>query len=327
MSESSLSDYEPDDFSPAPPPLFCCKKIKLTAPRLLMKFHLASNHQLLRSLSRPPALPSNDLSQVTPSAHCNDLPRHSLPVRVNKLLFSHRGNSPQADIFTVPLSHEVYDTAIASIIQTNGTPPTISTTTRWIAILKIPGEPAVQIPKHKVHLAQKNGQLKEDRIPISYTLGDCPKHPGAEYQVHWYTFVSPTSEPSPEQAAASTSVPQPLSICQSQTTPPTTPQAQLQPLNDKEDSDPYSSSSMHADKSTNTTLGATASGITYEALRERVKDGHGVPCDGCARIRRNCSRRFLPGGPPACEICLKKDQACTWDTVGTGNREGRRKGY
>ncbi len=92
----------------------------------------------------------------------------------------------------------------------------------------------------------------------------------------------------------------------------------------QESSQPCSTS--HSTTMSTTTASGAPSG-DFEKIRKKVdhNSGKGVPCDSCSASRKTCSRRLLPGGPPRCERCEKKNITCSWLTVGNRGGEMRKK--
>jgi hypothetical protein len=289
MSDTTLSDYDPDEYSPQPDPVFCCSSVQQT--------------------SSPARL-------TVPS----------LPPYLSDLLFSQKDKQLVVDNPSIPLSGDTYDTAVASIVQTSGS--TMRQGTRWIAapIAREEAGTMVLVPKHKVYAAQEHRQLSRRFIPGSFTFGNCPNHPDVEFQAKWCMFINGSDLKSEDLDSDTGELvnmfgngsdlgfeDQDHDIKEDDSDTKAR-DGNMRPLSSTQSAQSRSRSQAQMEQ-----LDKAAEDIdtddeedTYEHLQRKVRPGRGLPCDQCAPQRRTCSRRMRPGGPPRCELCEKKDIACTW---------------
>jgi hypothetical protein len=301
MSETSLSDYEPDEWDPIQPPVLCCAAIQ--------------------KISTSP---------------------NSVPVRplLHNIVFQQRGKIPTFCDLDVALSEKVYKWGLVRIVATGG--GIQKSRKRWFTSVERKNDSSfVLIPKHKVYEAQRKEQVeRKEESGNTCLFGRCPNHPAVEYEATWFEFIrekdpeSILEEPgnkndgrSLEQPPESIEIPEAVSEIAyvHQSIAPSSP---IFPA-ESEQTPPMAGAQWVPQSignllyMSNTHLVQPLESSPYQNLRAKVKIGKGVPCDDCARTRRTCSRRMTPGGPPKCDRCMKRNTPCTWDTVGSGKREGR----
>ncbi|KAE9363386.1 hypothetical protein N431DRAFT_475540 [Stipitochalara longipes BDJ] len=287
MSETSLSDYDPEEYAPTLHPIFCCHSI-----------------------------------QVLDHPHHNPSEATSLPARLKEFLKSQRGEVPHEDTNEYPLIIAFYKAAVL-IDTTAGY--TSGLQKRWLApvIRQVDGTSCfVQVPKHRIYAAQREGHMEKRCKPgHTFYVGDCPNHPGVEYVVEMY-FLGKVDEirKSEEQWEQ-----RELWMVQSEVEHQRmeedggmsrTPLIQQSITPSSAMSQPQSGQQPSM---TNTQPDRTTNGILFQALQHRVNaTGKPINCDECATNRRICSRGMSPGpSQPKCTICQGKKTKtnCTWNTV------------
>jgi hypothetical protein len=310
MSETSLSDYDPDEWSPTQPPILCCTAVQ-------------------------------KIDTTTNSA-----PLHRQLQHLHNQLFQQRGTIPTSDNLDLPLTRDFYNWGVFCVSVTeNGTKETKK---RWFAPTGSGNNDYfVMIPKHKVYTARRKRVVEKKEEPGSTCrFGHCPNHSRVGYEATWYAFIREKNSESelgragnsddgtrldeqPEQSIdipetmfeteseeGSIEPPSPISHAESEQ-PSITPQPSISGAQLI-----YPSTTPQPSMS-NTHPVQSSGSNPYQSLRDKVKPGKGLPCDDCARVRKPCSRKMTPGGGPKCDRCQRRNIQCTWDTVGSGRRDNR----
>jgi hypothetical protein len=231
----------------------------------------------------------------------------------------------------------------------------------------------IQIPKHKVYAAQQDEYVEKACEPASiYRYGQCPSHPGVEYEAKWHTFMKRESDSESEadgmyeiQAEQSEAVEEEeggyelsedeveqseveeeeesgifedeseqSKVEEEEDGPGISPVQSEQSDSEEEKDGIGMSQSQNVQQaiappppppqpSMSNPPPVQPAPNPYQHLRDRVRNGRGLPCDECARLRKPCSRKMTPGGPPRCDRCQNKNILCAWNTVGSGRRDNR----
>jgi hypothetical protein len=310
MSETSLSDYDPNEWSPTQPPILCCATVQKidTSP--------------------------------------NSAPPHLQLQHLHNQLFQQRGKIPTSDNLDLPLTRDFYNWGVVRVSVTeNGTKETKK---RWFAPTGSENNGYfVLIPKHKVYTAQRKRIVEKKEEPGSTCrFGQCPNHSSVGYEATWYAFIEEKDSESrlggtgnsndetrfEEQPEQSIDTPEATFETESEegSIEPASPisrgeseQPSFAPQPSISDAHLTHPSAASQPSISNTHLLQSSGGNPYQSLRDKVKTGKGLPCDDCARVRRPCSRKMTPGGGPKCDRCQRRNIQCTWNTVGSGKRDNR----
>jgi hypothetical protein len=277
-----------------------------------------------------------------------------LPARLHDLLNNQKGTPPYTDNAGFPLTGDFYDHAVLCIVESGVYPEGITYSSKsWFAPIIPTGDGTswfVEIANEKVSTAQQEGYIeKEWEKGSTCRFGGCRNDTSLKYEARWHPFIKRESD-SESEAEGMYEIQAEQSEVEEEEGGSELSEDEMEQSEVEEEEDGSEMSQVQSEQSSSEEEGASGlsqpqsvqqsiapppqpsmsslppvqpSANAYQHLRDRVRNGRGLPCDECARVRKPCSRKLTPGGPPRCDRCRQRNIPCVWNTVGSGRRDNR----